>query len=288
MMKRRLTERVRACMLCCPLTCMHATLIARARGHARSIIHPCVHPEDGKAPETEEEMFLAVRRYIDRLMGVVRPRRLLFMAIDGVAPRAKMNQQRTRRYKAAQEAREAADAAEQVRRELEERGQKLPPAGKGSFDYNVITPGARARCSTHSGGNGHTLMCVCVRVYRHDVHGPARAKPAALHTRARDGDGGVARADRPPLRRVGAGRGGAQDHAGVAGWLGRCIRACMRVYAYARVRVRRPAARVVCVCICVCACVRAFVCLFLCLQMCVCVCACSCLLCACNHMGWPA
>jgi len=52
------------------------------------IIHPCSHPEVGPQPRTEEEMYENVCRYVDRLMRIMRPRKLLYLAIDGVAPRA--------------------------------------------------------------------------------------------------------------------------------------------------------------------------------------------------------
>ena len=47
------------------------------------IIHPCVRGVEGQPPpKTEEEMFVLIFAYIDRIFSVVRPRQLLFLAID--------------------------------------------------------------------------------------------------------------------------------------------------------------------------------------------------------------
>jgi 5'-3' exoribonuclease 2 len=106
------------------------------------IIHPCFHPEDRPAPTTEEEVFLNIFDYIDRLFLMIRPRKVLYMAIDGVAPRAKMNQQRSRRFRAAQEAEEKKLEEEKLREKLMRDGIEVPPkVESGVFDSNVITPG---------------------------------------------------------------------------------------------------------------------------------------------------
>lgn len=107
------------------------------------IIHPCTHPEDKPAPKNEDEMMVAIFECIDRLFAIVRPRKLLYMAIDGVAPRAKMNQQRSRRFRAAKESIEKQLTIKKIREELTARGVPLPPEKpkEEHFDSNCITPG---------------------------------------------------------------------------------------------------------------------------------------------------
>ena len=103
------------------------------------IVHPCAHPEEGPQPRNEEEMFANMGALIDRLVLAVRPQALLYIALDGTAPRAKMNQQRTRRFCSAREMAEAAEA----RQELKMRHPAAAAEGEAPepWDHNVITPG---------------------------------------------------------------------------------------------------------------------------------------------------
>lgn len=64
------------------------------------IIHMCTHNNDNSIELFDEERMLKkIMLYTDRLYKLVKPRRLLYLAVDGVAPRAKMNQQRSRRFR---------------------------------------------------------------------------------------------------------------------------------------------------------------------------------------------
>ncbi|KAJ3572931.1 hypothetical protein NP233_g2767 [Leucocoprinus birnbaumii] len=98
------------------------------------IIHNCSHPndEDAHFRLSEDQIFTSIFAYVDHLFGQIKPKKLFFMAVDGVAPRAKMNQQRSRRFRTAKEAKE-------VREKAERNGEKLPD--EKAFDSNCITPG---------------------------------------------------------------------------------------------------------------------------------------------------
>lgn len=48
--------------------------------------------------QTERHLSSIVLILFQILFRMIQPQRLFFMAVDGVAPRAKMNQQRGRRY----------------------------------------------------------------------------------------------------------------------------------------------------------------------------------------------
>jgi 5'-3' exoribonuclease 2 len=102
------------------------------------LIHPCAHPEDRPAPTSEQEIYENIVKYVDRLFAAVKPRRLLFLSVDGVAPRAKMNQQRARRYRAAQQKKERDELTAEV---LAEMFPEVALPDHALWDSNVITPG---------------------------------------------------------------------------------------------------------------------------------------------------
>lgn len=98
------------------------------------IIHNCTH-KDSDSPTfrmTEDKMFIAIFNYIEHLYGKIKPKKLFFMAVDGVAPRAKMNQQRARRFRTALD-------AERAKEKAIAQGIELPK--EDPFDSNCITPG---------------------------------------------------------------------------------------------------------------------------------------------------
>uniref|UniRef100_A0A6G1SN29 5'-3' exoribonuclease n=1 Tax=Aceria tosichella TaxID=561515 RepID=A0A6G1SN29_9ACAR len=98
------------------------------------IIHNCSHPNDGDVHFriSENEMFEDIFNYISTLFDIIKPREYFFLAVDGVAPRAKMNQQRGRRFRSAKEAFDREEAAMK-------KGDVLPTEER--FDSNCITPG---------------------------------------------------------------------------------------------------------------------------------------------------
>ena len=49
------------------------------------IIHPCCHPTEGPVPPDETAMMKAIMDYLDRIVQMIRPRRLLYLAVDGVS-----------------------------------------------------------------------------------------------------------------------------------------------------------------------------------------------------------
>lgn len=106
------------------------------------IIHTCSHPndEDVHFRISEEKIFADIFRYIEFLFRTIKPRKVFFMAIDGVAPRAKMNQQRGRRFRSAKE-------AETREKEAKDRGEELPKEAR--FDSNCITPGTAFMTRLH-------------------------------------------------------------------------------------------------------------------------------------------
>ncbi|KAL3234998.1 hypothetical protein RNJ44_02786 [Nakaseomyces bracarensis] len=100
-----------------------------------SFIHTCTHgnnDDDVTAKMSDEELYSRIFTYIDHLFLMIKPKKVFYMSIDGVAPRAKMNQQRSRRF------RTAMDNEKAIQKAID-NGEDIPKGD--TFDSNCITPG---------------------------------------------------------------------------------------------------------------------------------------------------
>ncbi|XP_029470943.1 5'-3' exoribonuclease 1 isoform X2 [Rhinatrema bivittatum] len=106
------------------------------------IIHQCSHPNDDDVHFriSDDKIFADIFHYLEVLFRIIKPRKVFFMAVDGVAPRAKMNQQRGRRFRSAKE------AEDKINKALE-KGEVLPTEAR--FDSNCITPGTEFMARLH-------------------------------------------------------------------------------------------------------------------------------------------
>ena len=91
------------------------------------VIHNATHGDSiTQGVRSDESVAVYIMGYICNIFKQIQPKKLLFIAVDGVAPRAKLNQQRSRRYRAAIDA-----MNEAIKQDYH---------GK-VFDSNCITPG---------------------------------------------------------------------------------------------------------------------------------------------------
>ena len=103
------------------------------------LIHPCaskvinslekVSPGLKSYTNIETLIIKEVKKYLTELIEYVNPKQTIYIAIDGPAPRAKMHQQRQRRFKSAKYNRELANIKKSLKLDYD------------NWDTNAITPG---------------------------------------------------------------------------------------------------------------------------------------------------
>ncbi|VUZ47464.1 unnamed protein product [Hymenolepis diminuta] len=105
------------------------------------IIHSSSHC-DGLAFNVfdEDKVFQTIANYISHIINLIKPRKTIFLAVDGVAPRAKMTQQRARRFVGPKK------VADEVKKR-KQKGQKIDEMSL--FDSNVISPGTEFMVRLH-------------------------------------------------------------------------------------------------------------------------------------------
>ena len=101
------------------------------------IIHNVCHNyfcDASKITQTTNEIYAEICEVIKQIVHLIKPKKLLMISVDGVAPRAKMNQQRIRRFR-----KELNEKKEENKSNLEKENNK----DKIIFDTNAISAGTK-------------------------------------------------------------------------------------------------------------------------------------------------
>jgi hypothetical protein len=117
-----------------------------------SVIHPACHEDFNTVVtgdlegQSDTQLFESVMAAVDRLVALTQPRKLLYLSIDGVAPAAKMKQQRHRRLRSSRAQQELAEIETGLLLGKRARNEPVPPfslfdADGRAWDSNIITPG---------------------------------------------------------------------------------------------------------------------------------------------------
>lgn len=112
-----------------------------------AIIHRCCNNTMSPTPKDEKEIFSNIQEYLNNIIKIVKPKFLVYISTDGVAPRAKLNQQRARRYMSSMES--CPDKKTYAKLEADVKNISEPNVIKDIeinkeeflFESNSITPG---------------------------------------------------------------------------------------------------------------------------------------------------
>ncbi|KAH0576447.1 5'-3' exoribonuclease 2 [Spironucleus salmonicida] len=99
------------------------------------LVHPCFHPPE-RTILNEDQVFQEMFILMDKVIKAVNPQKLVYIAVDGCAPRAKLQQQRKRRFISAYEKQQKII---DLKKDLGE--EALKEYLDNSMDQNCITPG---------------------------------------------------------------------------------------------------------------------------------------------------
>ena len=107
------------------------------------IIHNVCHNyycDASKITSTTNQIYAEICEVIRQIVHLIKPKKLLMISVDGVAPRAKMNQQRIRRFRKELNAKKEKEAKSGVK---ENEINKINDEDNVLFDSNAISPGTK-------------------------------------------------------------------------------------------------------------------------------------------------